>query len=102
VRKGEEETIVIKVAVPHQKEYINWTEQLAKVGRQEALLLPLSHSFAKEGFCGLSGTADVPLSSCRSSMKTTPSFFPTKSTTENVWAQSSSKKTNSGTWCSLF
>jgi hypothetical protein len=101
IKNGQdEESILVKVAVPHQKEYLSWVGHLTKTGPNEALLLPKSHSFNKQGFCGLSGVVDVSLPLPRSTTKTTPSCCRTRSTIASAWAPSSSKKTSCGTWCS--
>ena len=97
VKNGpEEESILVKVAVPHQKDYQAWADKLKKVGQSEGLLLPKKHNFQKEGFCGMSGVVEVHLLALRSTTKSTPSSSPTKSTTGSAWAPSSSSKTNSG------
>lgn len=101
MKNGEEETIAIKIAVPHQKEYNTWADRLKDIGRQEALLLPISHSFTKEGFCGLSGTVDVSPFSFRSHTRIILSYFQMKSTTGNAWEPNFSKKTSFGTWSLL-
>lgn len=36
---------MIKVALPSEKEYNAWREELGKLGEQEVLLLPKRHSF---------------------------------------------------------
>lgn len=55
---------MIKVALPSEKEYNVWKEDLGKLGEQEVLLLPKRHSFHREGFCGSTGYVEVlfPLS----------------------------------------
>ena len=58
----EDDEIMIKVALPSEKEYNVWKDELGKLGEQEALLLPKRHSFHREGFCGSTGYVEVLLS----------------------------------------
>ncbi|CAM6004481.1 unnamed protein product, partial [Sphagnum balticum] len=59
VRQGNgDETIKIAVPVASEKEYILWRDQMAKIPPHEAIFLPKSHKFNKEGFCGSSGSVE--------------------------------------------
>lgn len=51
----------IRVAVPSEKEYLAWKDQLTKLGVHDSLLLPQNYEFKKEGFCGSSGSVFVIL-----------------------------------------
>lgn len=98
VKNGtEDQNILVKVAVPHQRDYLTWVQKLTKLGYHESLLLPKRHSFNKQGFCGLSGVVDVRTDSFRYSTKTILFCFLTKSITENVLELNFLKKTNFGT-----
>ena len=66
------------------------------MNNQEALLLPKSHKFQKEGFCGSSGYVEVIIYSFRLSMKIIHLFSVIKFTTENASVPNFLKKINFG------
>ena len=93
----EEDVIMIKVALPSEKEYNAWKEELLKLGEQDTLLLPKRHSFQREGFCGSTGYVEVLSQLSSSSTRTIRSSSAMRSTIENASAPNTSNKTNSGT-----
>lgn len=67
VRNGfDGDRIEVKVAVANENEYNQWANQVKGLSfNTENFLLPESHTFEKEGFCGSTGFVTVHIHQCR-------------------------------------